>query len=211
MRIANTPGFRYKARLLLCVAAFAIGMLGVYFISKSHHALPFKQMAGYDFSQHMNQDWSGPKAGERLDLQRFAGRGREKITDAVDGEIFMLATVDPDCAAGWAARDVMYDVRTHIAEANVPYILVSVTTSRSPDQLFKYTESLGVGAPAFLWSSKEASPPDSLFTMVVPSHILVRRDGTILHTWPGTSQSKKIRFQMVNQIIADTIEIASKQ
>lgn len=47
--------------------------------------------------------------------------------------------------------------------------------------------------------------------MVVPLHILVRRDGTILRTWHGTSQSKKVRFQMVNQIISDTIEIATDQ
>lgn len=79
----------------------------------------------------MNLDWSGPKVGERLDLQYFSGRNGERITDTVEGDFFMLATVDPDCAASRAARDELYDVRNQIARANVPYLLVSATTSRS--------------------------------------------------------------------------------
>lgn len=46
--------------------------------------------------------------------------------------------------------------------------------------------------------------------MVVPSQLLVRRDGTILRTWPGTTKSKKTRFRMVNQIVADTLDLASQ-
>lgn len=214
MRLTHTQSLRRKAKLvLLCVTAFAVGMLAVFFVSKSRprqtHA--FRQMAGYDFSGHMNEDWSGPKAGERLDLQRFKGLNGKKVTDVVEGEVFMLATIDPDCGASWVARDELHDVSTHIAEAHVPYVLVSATTTQSPDDFFKYAGSLGVDAPAFMWSSKEVAPPESLFTMVVPSHILVRRDGTILRTWPGTKQSKQARFQMVNQIVADTVDIASNQ
>lgn len=123
----------------------------------------------------------------------------------------MLATVDPDCGASWVARDELHDVRTHIAEANVLYILVSATTSRTPAEFFKYAGSVDGNAPAFVWSRAEAAPPESLLTMVVPSHMLVRRDGTILQTWPGTRQNRKIRFQMVNQIVADTLQIASNQ
>jgi len=92
----------------------------------------------------------------------------------------------------------------------VPYVLVSATTKRPAEEFFDYAGSLGVDAPAFMWSSKEP-PPESLFTMVVPSHILVRRDGTILRTWPGTTKSQRVRFQMVNQIVADTLEIASNR
>jgi hypothetical protein len=159
----------------------------------------------------MNQEWSGPKVGEHLDLQRFKGPDGKKIIDAVEGEVFMLATIDPDCGASWVARDELQDVSTHIAEAKIPYVLVSATTTRPPDDFYKYASSLGVDAPSFMWSFKEAAPPESLLMMVVPSHILVRRDGTILRTWPGTKQSKHVRFQMVNQIVADTLEIASNQ
>jgi hypothetical protein len=173
-----------KAKLaLLCVAAFALGALGVYVVSKARlrHTSTFRQLGRYDFSDHMGTDWSGPKADERLDLQRFTGRDGRKITDAVDGEIFMLATVDPDCGASWVARDELHDVSRLLAEADVPYVFVSATTKLPPDDFFNYAGSLGVDAPAFMWSSKEP-PPELLFTMVVPSHILVRRDGTILRT-----------------------------
>jgi hypothetical protein len=213
MRLTDTLNVGRKAKLaLLCVAAFALGILGVYVVSKSRprHTSTFQKTGGYDFSENMDTDWSGPKPGERLDLQRFTARDGKKITDAVDGEIFMLAAVDPDCGASWVARDELHDVSRLLAEAGVPYMLVSATTKRSPDDFFNYARSLGVDAPAFMWSSKEP-PPESLFTMVIPSHILVRRDGTILRTWPGTTKSKRARFQMVNQIVADTLEVASNQ
>lgn len=197
--------------LLLCLAASALGAFVTSFISKSRREPLFQRNVRYDFSKHMNLDGSGPKAGERLDLQRFAGRNGEQLPAAVSGDVFMLATVDPDCAAAGAARDELHDVRQQLARAHVPYLLVSATNSHPPGDFFKYAESLGVDAPAFLWTSKEVSPPASLLSMVIPSHILVRRDGTILCTWPGTSQSKRVRFRMANQIIADTVELTTNR
>lgn len=185
--------------------------LAVAIVLTTRRAPSIQQTIGFDFGQHTNLDWSGPKIGERLDLRCLAGRAGERLPDAVSGEFFMLATIDPDCAASWEARDQMRDVRNHIAPAGVPYLLVSATTSRPPEDFFKYAESLAADAPAFMWASKGASPPESLATMVVPSHILVSRDGTIIRTWPGTSQSKRVRFQMVNQIVADTIEVAGSR
>jgi hypothetical protein len=212
MAAPDAPGVRRALKvLLLCGAAFAVGILGVRFTANSgaSHSHAPRPGGWYDFSPHMNLDWSGPKAGERLDLQRFSGPGGEKLTDAAGGDLLMLATVDPDCAAARAARDELRDVRTHIAEAGVPYFLVCATTNRPPDEFYKYAESLALDARAFLWSSKDISPPQSLDTMVVPSHILVSRDGTILRTWPGTSQTKRVRFLMANQIIADTMEVVA--
>lgn len=211
MRISSKLCVRREVKfLLLCLTVVISGTLGVNFVLTTRRAPSTRQAVGFDFGQHMNLDWSGPKVGERLDLQHFIGRGGQRMPDAVGGEPLMLAAIDPDCVAGWTARDQMRDVRNNIIAADVPYLLISVTTSRPPEEFFKYAESLDVGAPAFLWSSTAVSPPEKLVTMVVPSHILVRRDGTIIRTWPGTSQSKKIRFQMVRQIIANTIEITSK-
>jgi len=211
MSIINTPGARRRAKaLLLCVAAFALGVLGVSVISASRRAAPVQRKIGYDFSPSLNAEWSGPKIGERLDLRRFVGPDGKPIADSVDGDILMLATIDPDCGASWVARDELRDVSNHIAPAEVPYLLVSVTNSRPSGDFFKYAESVVKGAPAFLWASKEVSPPESLVMMVVPSHLLVKRDGTILRKWPGTRQSQRLRFRMVNQIVADTIEIANK-
>jgi hypothetical protein len=212
MGILNTQNLRSGAKLLsMCAAAFALAMGGVYFAARlrAHPEDVFRKRGGYDFGRHMNQDWSGPSPGERLDLGRFSGPAGEKITDSVSGDILMLATIDPDCPGSWVARDELYDVRALLSEARVPYVLVSATTNRPPDEFYKYAASLGVNAPAYMWSSKEGAPPESLFTMTVPSHLLVRRDGTILRTWPGTRNNQKLRFQMVNQIVADTLEIAS--
>jgi hypothetical protein len=214
VRPLNAHNMRSKAKLLsVYTAVFSLVAVGGYFAAKSgsHPQAAFRKRGGYDFSQHMNQEWSGPSPGERLDLRRFSGPGGEKLTDSVSSDILMFATVDPDCPGSWVARDELYDVRAQLSEAHVPYVLVSVTTTRPPDEFYKYAASLGVNAPAYMWSSKEGAPPESLFTMAVPSHLLVRRDGTILRTWPGTRNNQKLRFQMVNQIVADTLEIASNR
>lgn len=211
MRISRLSVRREVKLLLLCLAVLTLGSLVASFVLTARRATSSRRMVGFDFGQHMNLDWSGPKIGDRLDLRHFAGRGGEQMRDAVSSDFLMLATIDPDCAAGWAARDQMRDVRNHITPVNVPYLLVSVTSSRPSEDFFKYAESLDVDSPAFLWASKADSPPGALVNMVVPSHILVRRDGTIIHIWPGTSQSKKVRFQMVNQIIADTMGVANAQ
>lgn len=214
MGIFNPRNMRSKAKLLtLCAATFALTAAGVHFAAKpsSRPSDAFRKIGGYDFGRHMNLEWSGPNAGERLDLGRFSGPGGEKIADAVGGDILMLATIDPDCPASRAASDELRDVSALLSRAGVPYVLVSVTTTKPPDEFYKFASSLGVNAPAFMWSSEDGPPPSSLFTMTVPSHLLVRRDGTILRTWPGTDQSRHVRFRMVNQIVADTLEIASNR
>jgi len=133
MQINKLLAMRHKGRLiLLCVLVFTIGLLSIHLISKAGRTSPRQPKTGFDFSSHLNLDWSGPKVGERLDLQRFIGRNGEKLTDAVHSDVFMLATIDPDCAAGFVARDELQDVRTYIAGAHVPYILVSATTNRQP-------------------------------------------------------------------------------
>lgn len=212
MGTLNTYNMRSKAKLLtLCAATFALAAAGVHFAfrSASRPSDAFRKMGGYDFGRHMNLEWSGPNAGERLDLGRFSGPGGEKIAEAVGGDILMLATIDPDCPGSRVASDELHDVRALLSEAGVPYVLVSVTTTKPPGEFYKFASSLGVNAPAFMWSLKEGAPPESLFTMTVPSHLLVRKDGTILRTWPGTRNNQKIRFQMVNQIVADTLDIVS--
>lgn len=48
--------------------------------------------------------------------------------------------------------------------------------------------------------------PSSLSQMVVPSHLLLSKDGIVVNKWPGTHQDPVVRQQMVNQITTDVIE-----
>lgn len=197
--------------LLLCAIVSASGVIAGSFISKSRPESSARRSDGFDFSQHANYDWSGPRVGERIDLRRFVGRAGKRLAGATGGDILMLASVDPDCAAGRESRDQLAGVRERMARAHIPYLLVSFTTNRQPADFFGYVDSLDVAAPAYIWETKDGAPPEQLATMVVPSHLLVKQDGTILRTWPGTSPSRKVRSQMADQIVADAIEITAAE
>lgn len=205
----GSRGWRRVRFLLLCVAVSASGLIVGSLISVSRPESSARNIDGFDFSQHANYDWSGPRAGERIDLRRLVGRGGERLAAAAHGGVLMLASVDPDCAAGRETRDQLDEVRERMARANVPYLLVSFTTGRQPADFFRYADSFDLAAPAYVWATDDGAPPATLATMVVPSHILIKQDGTILRTWPGTSQSQQIRSQMARQIVADATEIAA--
>jgi hypothetical protein len=59
--------------------------------------------------------------------------------------------------------------------------------------------------------SKEAVPPQKLYSMVIPSHVLIDKNGVIVRKWPGTSNSE-VRYWMANEIIAETrSELSSRE
>jgi len=69
------------------------------------------------------------------------------------------------------------------------------------DGFFKYSESLNVGAEGF---AQSGPPPDSIFTMTTPSHMLLNNDGAVIRVWPGSYKDKPVRDRMARQILADT-------
>ena len=116
----------------------------------------------------------------------------------------MLVLVDSQCGASKAASDQLRSVRDSIAAEGVPYYLVSITSSVPPMNFFNFANGLSLDAEAYLWDMKEAKPSNELFSMVLPSHILVDRNGTIIRKWPGTSPNQSIRQKMARQIVSDT-------
>lgn len=116
----------------------------------------------------------------------------------------MVAIVDPECAAAKAASDQLTGVREGITKEGVPYYPISVIASTSEADFFTYADSLKLGK-AYLWRKSEPEPPAELFSMVVPSHLLLTKEGTVVRKWPGTSPSEVIRARMVNQIVSDTL------
>ncbi|MEK6282054.1 MAG: hypothetical protein AABN95_16995 [Acidobacteriota bacterium] len=96
----------------------------------------------------------------------------------------------------------MNTIRDRLAGAGINYYFVSFTFSKDRSKFFKYTDSLGINAPAFLAPTK--SQIESLSMMVVPSHILVDRNGIILQKWPGTDSNKEVRDRMADQVLIDT-------
>lgn len=130
----------------------------------------------------------------------------ETLAGLAGNNLVMVVLVDPECGACKAASDEMRDVRNRIALAGIKYYPASVTARQSPSQFLEYTQSLGIGGPAFLWQEQDEAASASLFGMVLPSHLLLDNSGVIVRKWPGTDQSPQIRRRMANQIVADSIE-----
>lgn len=196
--------------LLGCVV-FGISLSGSRSVASWYRARASFPAEGFDFSLSMKQKWSGPEIGEHLDLTHFVGRDGVHLTDSIKGRMFILINAAPDCRACQAAHDQMQNVCDRLARANVECKLAAVFTLQSPAEVFKAMDAWGVQSPAFLWQRDETFPPEKILKMVMPSFILLDRQGTILRKWPGTDRRQLIRFRMANQIVADTLQELSQR
>jgi hypothetical protein len=204
-----------KKALLLppaCAVAFGVGILGASFLARSDNHDYTNPIEGFDFksSSDAKSPSRGPENGKRINLTRLRNRNGEALTNLVNTRLIMLVTVDPECGACRVAADEMRDIQRRLKPLGIKYYAISVTapitSSRSPADFFSYTDSLGLNAPGFLWANNEEKPDEALFTMVLPSHLLLDSTGAILHKWPGTDQSPQVRRSMANQIVADTLD-----
>jgi peroxiredoxin len=159
----------------------------------------------FNHPEDANQSWAGPPVGERIDLTRLKNAHGMPLSAAIADGFSMIVLVDPGCAAAQAASDQLKLVREAVTKVGVHYYLVSVTSSVSSAEFDEYAHSLASDAPAYLWSQNEATPSQQLYGMVLPSHILIDRRGSIVHKWPGTDVSADVRERMAKEIIADTI------
>jgi hypothetical protein len=107
------------------------------------------------------------------------------------------------------SSDEMRYLRQTLANVNIDYYVVSFAPPPQNMDFFKYGDSLGVGAPSFLWDASTGAPPPSVFKMTVPSHLLVNSDGAVICAWPGGNEIKAIRDRMAQQIVADTLVAAN--
>jgi len=169
---------------------------------------------GYDFNyggDGSNESWAGPKVGERIELQRLKDRHGVPLRSTAGKPLLMIVLIDPECGACKAALDQLQGVHDRIKQEGIPYYLVSVTSSVPVDDFFTYANSLDLNSPVYLWGRNEPQPPPALYSMVLPSHLLLSSDGTIVRKWPGTSVSDFDRARMVNQIVSDALRELQRQ
>lgn len=162
---------------------------------------------GFDFKmlRSTNNEWRGPELGEKIDLARLRMKDGKTLGSVIGKGPSMIVAVNPDCAMCLVATDQMTHLREKLSTMNIKYYLVSFATPPPQVDFFKYSDSLNVGAPGFLWNVEAGTPPESLFVMTTPTHILLNDDGTVIHVWPGSYQDKAVRQRMARQIIADTL------
>jgi|KBSSwiStaDraftv2_1062776.scaffolds.fasta_scaffold476699_2 hypothetical protein len=189
--------------LVLTTIAFGLGIYANTFLSRRD--TPFLT-EGFDFNMLRSSQvvWRGPEIGLKVDLSRLKGKDGKTLASVVGNKPIMLGVTNPDCGLCRTAADEMGLLRLELAKRNINYYVLFFPKEIPATDFFKYSESLEIGAEAFLWDSQSGPPPESIFTMTSPSHMLVNNDGTVIRVWPGSYKDKPVRDRMAHQILADT-------
>lgn len=198
-----------KFRIAFFVGSFFLTLLLamlVFRIENQDSGQPDKRIfikEGFDFRalRSLNPDLDNPKVGAKISLADLQTSRREKLSTFGNEELLLLAVVAPDCAACKFSEDMMQNIHKTTNELGIKYLPV-VFTKVSPDvDIQRYAETLGFET-CVLWSS-ELPVPESLATMITPSHILMNKDGVILQIWLGTNKDAETRKRMTKQISSD--------
>lgn len=191
-----------KLLLLQCAIVFAVCLVATG-LAKTWMARIVPVNGGFDFEPRMNSTGSGPALGTQMDLSRYRTRNGSSLKDALNGRPALLFVVDPQCPACQAASDQLTGIREGLSVAGVATVIVMFSKTENAANAFSYAESLVIGSEAFVSPIDETVKTDSVFRMVVPSQILVDKEGTVINKWPGTSPDPVARKKIVNQIVSD--------
>jgi|SRR5215216_478058 len=193
--------------------AFAVGVVaGKRFVvpkqsaKASTHASPFLT-EGFDFNQLRTADneWRGPNIGEKIDLTHLKMKDGKTLASMIGKRPIILVSINPDCAMVRITRDEMSNLREELLSMDINYYMAFFAAQTPQLDFFKYSDSLNIGAPSFLWDIQAGAPAESIFTMTTPSHLLLNSDGTVIRVWPGSYNDKPVRQRMMRQIIVDTL------
>ncbi|MBA2495110.1 MAG: hypothetical protein H0V31_10510 [Acidobacteria bacterium] len=88
------------------------------------------------------------------------------------------------------------------------YAIVSFSQKLAHKELSQYLMERNLSADSFLWIGGVNNILPSINKMVLPSHILVDRQGEVIKTFPGTDKEKSVRERMANQIVNEIKEIS---
>lgn len=212
MSNSNSPRPRQYIELFaLCAIAFSSTMFVTsYFMdSRQKPAVRIpkstqRNREGFDFSIILKlKSGIGPEVGEKIDLTQLKGRDGVSLAKAIGESPAIIVAVDDQCGMCQIAANEIRYIYDRLADSGIRYYIVSFT-SHEPSSFFGFIDSLGIDISAFMWAKEISPPPEPLFTMVVPSHLMIDRTGIVIRKWPGASEDKSIRERMANQIINDT-------
>ena len=191
-----------KSLLLQCAIVFAVCLV-VTGLVKTWTTRIIPVSGGFDFEARMSGIGSGPALGTQIDLSGYKTRDGSNLKDAIKGRSAMLFVVDPQCPACQAASDQLAGIKERLAHMGVTTFIVMFSKTENAANAFSYAESLAIGSEAFVRPKDDTVKTDSVFRMVVPSQILIDKEGTVINKWPGTSPDPVVRKKIVNQIVSD--------
>lgn len=200
--------FWVAAVFVLTLATFSLGIYSSRIFLRRNENMLLTE--GFDFQRLRSSEnkWRGPDVGFKVDLTRLKTQDGRTLASTVGQKPIMISTVDPNCNLCRTASDEMAQLRDELQKRGINYCLSYFPWKPPNVDFFKYSDSLNLGVPAYQWSAEDGTPPESVFTMTVPSHMLLNPDGTVIQVWPGSYNDKVVRQRMARQILADTAVIA---
>lgn len=194
-----------KSAMLVLLCGF-LAFASARYLTPKLSRLNSSQSEGFDFKPLLNTNvGTGPAIGERIDLENLRDPDDRSLANTIGEHPALIVAVSPGCPMCKTSADEMKEIRTRVQKVGIEYYVVSFATSPNPEAFFKFADSLNTGAPAFIRSMSEETPPERFTEILVPSHFLVDRSGKVMRKWPGSANAELIRQRMANQIVTDTL------
>jgi hypothetical protein len=196
------------AVFILTLATFSLGVFSSKIFLRRNENVLLTEGFNFQALRSSENAWRGPDVGFKIDLTRLKTQDGRTLASSVGQRPIMISTVHPDCGLCRTANDEMIQLRDELKKREINYYISYFAWKPPQLDFFKYSDSLNIGVPAYLWNAEDGPPPESVFTMTVPSHMLLNSDGTVIRVWPGSYNDKHVRQRMALQILADTAVIA---
>lgn len=205
-----SKNFTVSAILCFFFTLFVASAIGV---SRNYFSNYFHASGGFDYASRLinkEADWKGPEVGEKIAVQFYKDKDGKSLLESINSDIVVLATVDENCRFSKMSVDQIDYIQTMAKSNGIDYLLVSFNLKNSPREFFDFAQSINFSAKSFAWFGNEDEMLASLPKMIVPSHLIINKNGEILRVFPGTDVEKQIRDQMANQIVAEMLEEKAK-
>ena len=196
-----------KSQVLLSLSGFVITARTLFLISNYRtHPQNILLKQGFDF-RSLKFDDGGvdhPKIGDKLYLENFkdlANLSADKILTEGEEQLILLVIINPRCKACNISGDLFRNIRDSATQLGIAYHPVSFVPINTGVDLKAYAERFGF-RNFFRWN-RDMDIPEQLTRVVTPTHILINKNGTVLHVWPGTASEPEVRKIMSEQFSSD--------
>jgi hypothetical protein len=200
-----------KTKFFYLVCSFSLTLVAFFVFSQFWNSEQKQNdlliSSGFDFRKLRlnNTDFAEPKIGEKIDLSKFKDKNGKTMNEVAKDQYILLAVVDELCQACDMAKDSMAEIRQTVKQLDFGYYPIFFTLTKPDNDFLKYSQKLGF--ENYFCRSSEVVIPQSLSSMVTPTHISVSKNGVILQLWYGTNKDKEVRKVMANQISSDLLLI----
>jgi hypothetical protein len=160
----------------------------------------FADRITFDFPNENRPDWAGPKSGESLDLSQLISFGNSRASDLGRDSPILLTVIEKDCWATKLAKEQISFIESESRRIGLNHIVVSLNSKYNLDEIYTFSSGLGLNSDVYVWVPNSSEVNRSLVMMVVPSHVLVKGDGTVIKSFPGTSKDRRVRQHMAAEM-----------